>query len=100
MTFSLSTNNASMVGLFIEAIFYGIYLVTFGQTMVCILRSPTGRGWKVPQGVRLLTLIVALALCLNSTLNLFFGLVRKLQMYIFDQNEPANYWINLAQVGG
>jgi len=98
MTDGLSTSIGIFVGLFVEAIFYGIYLVTFGKTLVCIFEPPTGHGWKRPEGIRLVTLIVALALCANCTLNLFLGLVRMLQTYIFLENKPLSYWINIAKV--
>ncbi|PPQ80972.1 hypothetical protein CVT26_003518 [Gymnopilus dilepis] len=101
----LSTDNATMVGLFVEAVFYGVYLVTFFQTLVCLLHYPadTGSGqldeWKIrlPRGIRLITLIVTLALFVNCSLNLFFGLVRMLQTYIFLLKEKPSYWINLAR---
>lgn len=98
MTDGLSTSNGDFVGLFVEAICYGIYLVTLGKTLVCIFESPTSHGWKRPEGIRLVTLIVVFALCANCTLNLFFGLVRMLQTYIFLENKQPSYWINLARV--
>ncbi|KAF8875868.1 hypothetical protein CPB84DRAFT_1853139 [Gymnopilus junonius] len=92
----LRSDAAQMAGLCIEAVLYGIYLVTLSFVLVYIFRSESG-SWRRPTGIRIGTLAVALILAINSTLNLAWGLTRIMQTYIFKIGAKGPTWIDLAK---
>lgn len=93
----LRSDEAKMVALFIEAVLYGIYLVSLGFVLVYVLRDGSGK-WRRPSGVRVGMLTVALILWINSTLNLAWGLMRQMRVYIFKPQTKKPTWIDLAKV--
>lgn len=93
----LRSDAAQMAGLFVESVLYGIYLVTLGYVLICIFRSESGT-MRWPSGIRIGTLVVALILATNSTLNLAWGLTRMMQTYIFKIATKGPTWIDLAKV--
>ncbi|PPQ97223.1 hypothetical protein CVT26_000749 [Gymnopilus dilepis] len=92
----LRSDAAQMAGLFVESVLYGIYLVTLGYVLICIFRSESGT-MRWPSGIRIGTLVVALILATNSTLNLAWGLTRMMQTYIFKIATKGPTWIDLAK---
>ncbi|KDR66384.1 hypothetical protein GALMADRAFT_147976 [Galerina marginata CBS 339.88] len=92
----LRSDAAQMAGLFVEAVLYGMYVITLGFVLVYIFRSECGT-WRRPSGIRVGTLIVALVLGTNSTLNLAWGLARMMQTYIFRVGVKGPTWMDLAK---
>lgn len=93
----LRSDAAQMAALFVEAVLYGIYLVSLCFVLIYILRDGPGR-WRMPSGIRAVTLTVALILGINSTLNIGWGLTRQLRTYIFNPQMKKATWIDLAKV--
>ncbi|KAH9484719.1 hypothetical protein JR316_0001619 [Psilocybe cubensis] len=98
MTNHLSSEAAQVIGLFVEATLYGVYIVSFGFLLFYILfaESPK-RRWRWPTGMRAVTLAVAVILAINSTLNLSLGLRRMMQTYVYKTESQGPTWIDLAK---
>jgi hypothetical protein len=82
----ISFATAQLIGLFFEAVFYGIYLVTFILLLPRTIRRP------------LIALVIS-ALFILSTVNLALGLVRALEGTIVRGDIPRD-WVTLVKVVG
>ncbi|KAF9556530.1 hypothetical protein CPC08DRAFT_711128 [Agrocybe pediades] len=101
----ISNAGATLVGAFLECLFYGIYIVTMLDTLRCILLRPPSNPndathlnrWRKPTGIRLITLAISLALFINCSSNLAFGIMNMIQIYILRETKKPSYWINIAR---
>lgn len=103
MTDDVSIDIAQLAGLFLESILYGVYLITIGQVFSRILRgAPLSerKFSKTPfSKVHLPTLLVALLLWVNGTLNLGLALHRTILQHIYNiRGGPSFDWIGSAKV--
>lgn len=94
----LRSDAAQIAGLFVEAVLYGIYLVSFGFVLFYTLCVGSPRRWGRPSGIRLASFVVAVILAINSTVNLSLGLTRMMLVYIYKAHSKIPTWINLAKV--
>jgi len=94
----LTNAEGTLIGAFLECMLYGAYIITMIDALQCLLRSSDSGGWKMPTGIRLTSLVVSLALFLNCSSNLAFGLIAVVQQHIFNEIKRASYWINIARV--
>ncbi|KAJ7151024.1 hypothetical protein C8R46DRAFT_824008, partial [Mycena filopes] len=72
---------AQIVGLFLESVFWGIYLIT----LVLCLRSllfTTNFGFKRLQDINWPMLVVALAMCVLATLDVAVGLLHNIEAFV------------------
>ncbi|KAF8068864.1 hypothetical protein FPV67DRAFT_1448721 [Lyophyllum atratum] len=100
----LQSDAAQLVGVFVECIFYGIYLITFISSLKCILWSGPQRTWASRLTGNWLMSTVVLLMFIFSTLNLALGLVRLLQGLVYHTHpgggaikELGQDWINIIK---
>jgi hypothetical protein len=89
---------AQMAALFLEAVLYGIYLITFNQAVACIVSS--ARCPRAPP-MHWPSLLVGLFLWTNATINLALGLLRQLQDYTSSSTPVVRSnldWITVTKV--
>ncbi|KAJ3505595.1 hypothetical protein NLJ89_g7332 [Agrocybe chaxingu] len=102
MADGLASDEAQMIALFLQAIFYGIYVVTFIQALTGIFSSKS-LGSSSRLTIHWPTLVVTMLLFFNSTLNLVLGLIRIMQAYIYDVKSTKAIdqlgvdWINITK---
>ncbi|KAM5540140.1 hypothetical protein V8D89_006280 [Ganoderma adspersum] len=97
MTDTFPVDVAQLVALFLESIFYGIYLVSFGMCMYLMLVNPRSR-----QGKRIVFLLVALLLFVFATLDVSIQLRHVLHAFIWysgpggaiGEFSDLSYWLN------
>ena len=130
MSDSLRPDLAQLVGLFVEAILYGVYLLTFAQVLTrilvistppspsypssplsqrhrdCILRHRRDSSGTTTTGslrikplakIHLPTLLVALLLWVNGTLNISLGMVRAAQTFVYRTGGTGFTWIGITK---
>jgi hypothetical protein len=97
-------DEAQIVALFMEAVTYGIYLVTLGLCIRALFWGSTGRkdryNWPL--------IIVAGLMCVFATFDVAFGLRHNLDAFIFYKGsggpdaefEDISYWVNVMKVSG
>ncbi|PPQ82130.1 hypothetical protein CVT26_009080, partial [Gymnopilus dilepis] len=78
----LRKDTAQLVALFVEAVCYGIYLDTFVRTLFVLFRTPDS-GWKKRSDIRMGHVVVTFTLFIVGSLNVFLGLVRAIQGFIY-----------------
>ena len=100
MAFSIA--EAQLVALFMEAIAYGIYLVTLGLCVRALFWGSTGTkeryNWPL--------VVVAALMCTFATFDVAFGLRHNLDAFIFytgpggpdAEFEDISYWVNVMKV--
>ncbi|KAF8068866.1 hypothetical protein FPV67DRAFT_1490019 [Lyophyllum atratum] len=95
---------AQVVAVFVECIFYGIYLVTFLASLKSILWSGSQRTWASRLTSNRSMFLVIMVIFTISTLNLALGLVRLLQGLIYHTQpgggaiaELGQDWINIVK---
>ncbi|KAF9484175.1 hypothetical protein BDN70DRAFT_989801 [Pholiota conissans] len=98
----LQSDTAQLVGLFVESIFYGIYLVTFGYCLQALFRKPY--GWKHSSEINFASVFVALSLFFVGTINLAlaFYRIQDVQQFAFNTTASvAEYvgqpWVNIVK---
>lgn len=90
--------SAQLIGLFIEAILYGIYLVTCGACIVPGTFQPRPGHLRLPfWRLRWPIALVTLLLFVISTLNLALGLVRVLAPRVQRGPLPRD-WLTVTKV--
>jgi hypothetical protein len=101
----LQSSAAQLIAVFVECIFYGIYLVTFGAALRCILWSGPQRSWALRLKSSRTMFTVVLLMFIFSTINLALGLVRILQGFVYNARFGANAteqlgqdWVNIVKV--
>ncbi|KAF8068856.1 hypothetical protein FPV67DRAFT_1668910 [Lyophyllum atratum] len=95
---------AQLVAVFVECIFYGIYLVTFIASLQAILWSGPLRTWPSRLKSNRSMLTAVLSMFVFSTLNLALGLVRILQGVIYNTRSGGGAveqlglnWVNIVK---
>ncbi|GLB42156.1 hypothetical protein LshimejAT787_1101710 [Lyophyllum shimeji] len=95
---------AVLIALFIECIFYGIYLVTVVTALRRVLRCSTDRPWKSQVKSQRWTLTVLFLMFAVSTLNIVLGLVRILQGLVYNirvgdaaDEQLGRNWLNMVK---
>lgn len=98
----LPIDEAQIVALFMEAVAYGIYLVTLGMCLHALFLGNTGRkeryNWPL--------IVVALTMFLFATFDVAFGLRHNLDAFIFykgsggptEEFKDISYWVNVMKV--
>lgn len=96
-------DEAQIVALFMEAVAYGIYLVTLGMCIQVLFWGRTGRkeryNWPL--------VAVAASMFIFATFDVSFGLRHNLDAFIFYKGsggpdaefEDISYWVNVMKVG-
>jgi hypothetical protein len=96
-------DEAQIVALFMEAVAYGIYLVTLGLCVKALFWGSTGQkdryNWPL--------VAVAGLMCVFATSDLAFRLLHNLDAFIFYKGpggpdvefEDISYWVNVMKVG-
>jgi len=95
---------AQIVALFMESVFYGIYLVSLFYCMRALLWSQVNR--KMKNDINWPMLVVTLLLATFATLDVAFGLRHVLDAFIFYKGpggaatelEDISYWVNVMKV--
>ncbi|KXN89213.1 hypothetical protein AN958_05916 [Leucoagaricus sp. SymC.cos] len=102
MTLSLPT--AHFAGLFCDAIFFGIYLVTCTGSIRVLLMTGRGREerWRRPGEIRWMMAIFGLFLFINCTLDIAMGFLRNFRAFVHSPNPLAiltspKYWTNIIR---
>ncbi|GLB42147.1 hypothetical protein LshimejAT787_1101620 [Lyophyllum shimeji] len=98
------SDEAQLVAVFVECIFYGVYLVTFLAALQSILWTGPERAW-LPRLNRNKTMFaVVLLMFTDSSLNLALGLVRILQGLIYSKRSGGGAveqlgldWVNIVK---
>ncbi|CAA7261966.1 unnamed protein product [Cyclocybe aegerita] len=102
MVDGLASDEAQMIALFLQAVFYGVYVVTFIQALTGIFSSKS-LGSNPRLNIHWPTLAVTMLLFFNSTLNLVLGLIRIMQAYIYNVKSSKAIdqlgidWINITK---
>ncbi|KAF9484174.1 hypothetical protein BDN70DRAFT_181315 [Pholiota conissans] len=98
----LRSDIAQLAGLFVESIFYGIYLVTFGYCLQALFRKQC--GWRSLSELNLGSVFVALSLFCIGTINLAlaFYRIQDIQKFAFDtstsiQEYAGKPWVNIVK---
>ncbi|TFK36547.1 hypothetical protein BDQ12DRAFT_576569, partial [Crucibulum laeve] len=100
MADGLRSDTAQIVAVFVESIFYGLFLVTFFYCLRALLCTESyRRGWR---NVNWSMLIIALVFWISGTLNLAFGLLRLLQAFVYNTGpqkvtQLGLDWVNVAK---
>lgn len=99
----LRSDTAQLAALFVESVFYGVYLVTFGHCLRAIFRSPS--GWKQLDEIGFGLLFVALSLFCIGTTNIAFAFYRILDVQEHSHGTAASSfgylgkpWVNIVKV--
>lgn len=100
----LSTNEAQIIGLLLQSVFYGVYLVSFFVCIQCLIWD-SGR-FKSLRSLHWPMLTVALILCILSTLDLVLGFLRSIQAFILCTQPGSTVkgfanssdWVNVVKV--
>ena len=103
MAQSFPVAEAQIVALFMEAVAYGIYLVTLG---LCARALAWGRAGERRARFNWPLVAVALAMFVFATLDVAFGLRHVLDAFIFYHGsggpdaefEDISYWVNVMKV--
>lgn len=94
---------AQIVGLFMESVFYGIYLVTFFSTMrVLLWKDGAVKPFKI---INKPMVVAALFMLLFGTMDVGFGLRHNLDAFVYSvgKQTPAaqfahiSYWVNVMK---
>ncbi|EGO03192.1 hypothetical protein SERLA73DRAFT_69100 [Serpula lacrymans var. lacrymans S7.3] len=96
---------AQIVGLFMECILYGIYLVTLVQCLRALLWSDSNHAFKSRNKINWPMLVVAILLCTFATLDVAFGLRHNLVAFVYytgqggatAEFEDISYWVNVMK---
>lgn len=94
-----SSDTAQLASLFVESVFYGVYLVTFGYCLQALFRTPS--GWKRPDKIKFVPLFVALSLFCTGTINLVFGFYQILDVQehrVSNVGYLGKPWVNIVKV--
>lgn len=95
----ISSDVAQIVGLFVECIFYGLYLATFAASLQSIASSRPELSWVSRFKHQCSMLIIILLLFIFSTLNLILGLIRIIAFIRRDLvGVSASDWLNIVKV--
>lgn len=101
---SFPVDEAQIVALFMEAVAYGIYLVTFG---LCVRVLFCGRrGTKRRKRYNWSLIVVAALMFIFATLDVAFGLRHNLDAFVFYRGpggpitefQNISYWVNVMKV--
>ncbi|KAF9467819.1 hypothetical protein BDZ94DRAFT_1247816 [Collybia nuda] len=98
----LPSNLAQLIGLFVECIFYGIYLATFAACIQTMVWSGPELRWRSRFRNHWSMMTVVLLLFACSSLNLALGLLRILQAAkrptgISSTEELGQDWVNIVK---
>ena len=101
---SFPVDEAQIVALFMESVFYGIYLVTLAQCLRALLWSPLENKFK--SRLNWPMLVVTILLAVFATLDAAFGLRHLLDAFIFwkgpggaiEELNNISYWVNVMKV--
>ncbi|KAF9459966.1 hypothetical protein BDZ94DRAFT_1311926 [Collybia nuda] len=99
----IPANIAQVVAVFVECIFYGIYLVTFAASLRSIILCSPELTWISRFQHRWCTLMVVLSIFVLSTVNLALGLVRILALINHDfigtgaVEQLGQDWLNIIK---
>lgn len=95
-------DEAHIVALFMEAVTYGVYLVTLGMCLRALFWGNTGRkkryNWPL--------IVVALLMFVFSTFDVALGLRHNLDAFIYykgpggpiEEFKDISYWVNVMKV--
>lgn len=102
-TTDLPSHLAQLVGLFVECLFYGIYLVTFAACIRTIVWSGPELRWRSRFKNHWSMLAVVLLLFVCSSLNLSLGLLRIFQAFLCSVGSDyvedfGQDWISIVKV--
>ncbi|GLB42370.1 hypothetical protein LshimejAT787_1103850 [Lyophyllum shimeji] len=99
-----SSDAAQLVAVFVECIFYGLYLVTFAVSLKCILWSSPERTLASRLASNWSMFTVVMLMFNFLTLNLALGLVRLLQGLVYHSHtaggsiaELGQDWVNIVK---
>jgi hypothetical protein len=100
---SFPVDEAQLIKVFMEAVAYGVYLVTVGMCIRVLFWENTGRrrerlNWPL--------IVVAALMCTFATMDVSFGLRHNLDAFIFYKGpggpnaefEDISYWVNVMTV--
>ncbi|PSR70619.1 hypothetical protein PHLCEN_2v13507 [Hermanssonia centrifuga] len=102
-TFPITT--AQIVALFMESIFFGIYLVTLGYCLRALLCKKDKLVFKSRREIKWVMLVMALLMAIFATLDVAFGLRHNLDAFVYYQGPGAaaqefndiTYWVNVMK---
>ncbi|KXN85600.1 hypothetical protein AN958_11108 [Leucoagaricus sp. SymC.cos] len=102
---TLSLPAAQLAGIFCDAVFYGMFLVTFTGSIRVLLMKGRGKDerWCRPNEIRWMMAIFALLLFINCTLDIAMGFSRNFRAFVKSKNPLATLtsptdWTNIGQV--
>lgn len=96
---------AQVTGLFVESVFFGIHLITFGSCMQALMPA-TDKQWRGLGNVNWAMLVVSLFLLANAAFDVSLGFYHNLKAFVFFKGsggpvqELTNIsdWINVSKV--
>jgi len=107
---SLRANASSLVtshiaALFLQSVFYGIYIVTCGFLAAVLTRTSTSghactARWRTSAEINWILLIASVFLLLNTTLNIILGVYRLVMLlaYQVSAQDGSLSWVYTAKV--
>ncbi|KXN91385.1 hypothetical protein AN958_00908 [Leucoagaricus sp. SymC.cos] len=101
---TLSLVGAQLAGIFCDAVFYGMFLVTSAGSIRVLLTSGRGKEerWRRPSEIRWMMAMVALLLFIVCTLDVAMGFSRNFRAFVNSDNPLATLmsptdWTNIGQ---
>jgi hypothetical protein len=99
-------DSAQIVGLFMETLLYGVYLVTLGQCLHALLWSPAEHRFRAKNKIHWPMLVAAILMFTFATLDVAFGLRHNLDAFVYytgpggakEELENISYWVNVMKV--
>ncbi|KAJ7931732.1 hypothetical protein B0H13DRAFT_2524736 [Mycena leptocephala] len=98
-------DSAQIVGLFMETLLYGVYLVTLGQCLHALLWSPAEHRFRAKNKIHWPMLVAAILMFTFATLDVAFGLRHNLDAFVYytgpggakEELENISYWVNVMK---
>lgn len=97
---------AQIVGLFLESVFWGFYIITFVLCLRSLLFEAT---WELkrPSKLNWPMLLVTLAMCIFATLDVAIGLMHNIEAFVLytgpggalEEFSNISDWVNIIKVG-
>ncbi len=106
MADSMPITEAQLLGMFLESVFLGFFLITFVQCIDILLRDTTRSGWRAPRSINWPMLVVAILLFVFATLDVALGVVHNIQAFVYSSGKDGptaefsqiSDWINIMRV--
>ncbi|KAF9016261.1 hypothetical protein BDZ89DRAFT_1166345 [Hymenopellis radicata] len=105
MADAMPITEAQLLGMFLESVFLGFFLITFVQCIAILLRDTSRSGWRSLRSINWPMLVVAILLFVFATLDVALSVVHNIQAFVFYSGEDGptgdfsqiSDWINIMR---